>query len=108
MRGGLVPSCGVVCFQKLGQPQTNSNSAEVFVKEICYPHSYLFVTEMLHLAMDKAVELGLIEGFQDVILGQNFTNLQFADGTVLFLRAYEKEVTFYEGEIRSTYKITLP
>lgn len=63
---------------------------------------------MLHLAMDKAVELGLIEGFQDVILGQNFTNLQFADGTVLFLRAYEKEVTFYEGEIRSTYKITLP
>ncbi|XP_040947382.1 uncharacterized protein [Gossypium hirsutum] len=51
------------------------------------------VTEVLHLALDKAVEIRLIEGFQNVISGLIFTHLQFADDTILFLRADEKEVS---------------
>lgn len=48
--------------------------------------------KVLHLALDKAVELGIIEGFQNVIPGLIFSHLQFADDTILFLRADEIEV----------------
>lgn len=48
--------------------------------------------EVLHLALDKAMEMGLIEGVQNVIPGMIFTHLQFANDTILFLRADEIEV----------------
>ncbi|XP_012441922.1 uncharacterized protein LOC105766924 [Gossypium raimondii] len=52
---------------------------------------FILVMEVLHLVMDKAEEMRIIEGIKDVILGQSFTHLQFADDTILFLRA-DKEV----------------
>lgn len=54
---------------------------------------FILVTKVLHLAMDKVVELGLIEDFQNVILGQIFTHLQFTNNTILFLREDENEVS---------------
>lgn len=53
---------------------------------------FILVMKVLHLALDKAVELGIIEGFQNVIPGLIFSHLQFADDTILFLRADEIEV----------------
>lgn len=50
--------------------------------------------------MDKAVELGLIEGFQDVIPGQIFSHLQSADDTILFFRADEMEVSIMKCILR--------
>ncbi|KAH1033528.1 hypothetical protein J1N35_045702 [Gossypium stocksii] len=39
------------------------------------------------------MEEGMIEGFNNVILGMNFSHLQFADDIILFLKAYVNEVT---------------
>ncbi|KAA3481564.1 putative Transposon TX1 [Gossypium australe] len=48
--------------------------------------------EVLHLALDKATEEGLIEGFNNVIHGMKFSHLQFADDIILFLKAEVKRV----------------
>lgn len=48
--------------------------------------------EVLHLLITKAGELGLIEGIHEVILGQDISHLQFADGTILFLKVEENVV----------------
>ncbi|KAA3488096.1 LINE-1 reverse transcriptase isogeny [Gossypium australe] len=55
------------------------------------PFLFILVTEVLHLALDKAAELGLIEGFNNVIHGMIFSHLQFAHDTILFLKADDKE-----------------
>ncbi|KAK5834293.1 hypothetical protein PVK06_018170 [Gossypium arboreum] len=39
------------------------------------PFLFILVTEVFHLALDKAAELGLIEGFNNVILGMRFFHL---------------------------------
>ncbi|XP_016737961.1 uncharacterized protein [Gossypium hirsutum] len=57
------------------------------------PFLFILVIEVLHLALDKAAEVGLIEGFNNVIHEMNFSHLQFADDTILFLKADDKEVT---------------
>ncbi|KAA3486329.1 Retrovirus-related Pol polyprotein LINE-1 [Gossypium australe] len=44
-------------------------------------------------ALDKVVELGIIEGFQNVIPGIIFSHLQFEDDTSLFLRAIDNRVS---------------
>ncbi|XP_016723758.1 uncharacterized protein [Gossypium hirsutum] len=53
------------------------------------PFLFILVTKVLHLMMDKAEEMGIIEGIKDVIPGQSVTHLQFADDTILFYRADE-------------------
>ncbi|KAA3463549.1 LINE-1 reverse transcriptase isogeny [Gossypium australe] len=53
---------------------------------------FILVTEVLHLALDKAAELGLIGGFNNVIHGMSFSHLQFADDTILFLKVDDKEI----------------
>ncbi|KAH1122970.1 hypothetical protein J1N35_006130 [Gossypium stocksii] len=57
------------------------------------PFLFILVTEVLHLALDKASEKWLIEGFNDVIQGMTFSHLQFADDTIFFLKADDKVVT---------------
>ncbi|KAH1131305.1 hypothetical protein J1N35_002683 [Gossypium stocksii] len=53
---------------------------------------FILVTEVLHLMFKKAEELGVIEGVKDVLLGKSISYLQFADDTILFLRAKEAVV----------------
>ncbi|KAG8479491.1 hypothetical protein CXB51_029692 [Gossypium anomalum] len=56
------------------------------------PFLFILVTKVLHLMMDKAEEIGIIEGIKDVIPGQSVTHLQFENDTILFLRADEEVV----------------
>lgn len=48
------------------------------------PSLFIIVTQVLHVLIEKAKEIGLIKGIR---IGSilNFTHLQFADDTVLFL-----------------------
>ncbi|KAH1033463.1 hypothetical protein J1N35_045637 [Gossypium stocksii] len=56
------------------------------------PFLFILITEVLHLLLEKAGALGLIEGIHGVIPGCMITHLQFADGTILFLKAEEQGV----------------
>lgn len=56
------------------------------------PFLFILVTVVLHLMMDEVEELGLIGGVNDGIPRKSFTHLQFANDTILFLRADEKVV----------------
>lgn len=53
------------------------------------PFLFILVTEVLHLMLVEAEELGVIESIKDVIHGQSISHLQFAGDTILFLRADE-------------------
>ncbi|KAA3472507.1 reverse transcriptase [Gossypium australe] len=53
------------------------------------PFLLILVTEVLHLMLVKAEEIGTISGIQNIIANQSFSHLQFADNTNLFLRAEE-------------------
>ncbi|KAK5834456.1 hypothetical protein PVK06_018334 [Gossypium arboreum] len=57
------------------------------------PFLFILVAEVLHLVLDSVVELGLIEGFKNIISGLDFSHLQFADDTILFLKADDIEVS---------------
>lgn len=54
------------------------------------PFLFILVTEVLHLLLDKAGAMGLIEGIQEVLPGQMISHLQFADDIILFLKVDEK------------------
>ncbi|KAK5786883.1 hypothetical protein PVK06_041531 [Gossypium arboreum] len=57
------------------------------------PFLFILVTEALHLALDSVVEMGLIKGFKNIISGLKFSHLQFADDTILFLKADDNKVS---------------
>ncbi|KAA3478413.1 LINE-1 reverse transcriptase isogeny [Gossypium australe] len=61
--------------------------------DLLSPFLFILVMEVLHLALDNVVELGLIVGFKNIIHGLSFSHLQFTDDTILFLKADEKEVS---------------
>ncbi|KAH1131037.1 hypothetical protein J1N35_002415 [Gossypium stocksii] len=56
------------------------------------PFLFILVMEVLHLMLDRAKELGLIGGIQEVLSDRSFSRLQFADDTILFLRVEKKFV----------------
>lgn len=58
--------------------------------DLLSPFLFILVTKVLHLMLDKADEMGLIEGIKEVIPKQTFTHLQFDDDTILFLREDEE------------------
>ncbi|KAK5844356.1 hypothetical protein PVK06_000492 [Gossypium arboreum] len=49
----------------------------------------VLVNEVLHLLLEKVEMLRLIAGVQGVIPDQRISLLQFADDTILFLKAEE-------------------
>ncbi|KAH1129202.1 hypothetical protein J1N35_000580 [Gossypium stocksii] len=52
---------------------------------------FILVTEVLHMLLEKVGMLGIIEGIHGVLPDQMILHLQFADDTILFLKADEKE-----------------
>ncbi|KAK5834954.1 hypothetical protein PVK06_010634 [Gossypium arboreum] len=56
------------------------------------PFLFILITKVLHLLMEKAEVLGFIEGIHGVLPGQTISHLQFADDTILFLKAEEMVV----------------
>lgn len=56
------------------------------------PFLFILVTEVLHLMMVKAGELDVIKGIHGIIPEQETSHLQFADDTILFLKAKEEVI----------------
>ncbi|XP_052875292.1 uncharacterized mitochondrial protein AtMg01250-like [Gossypium arboreum] len=56
------------------------------------PFLFILITKVLHLLLEKAGALGLIKGIHGVIPGYTTMHLQFADDTILFLKAEEQGV----------------
>ncbi|KAH1120712.1 hypothetical protein J1N35_003872 [Gossypium stocksii] len=56
------------------------------------PFLFILVTEALHLMLVKVKEIGMIEGIKSIIPRESISHLQFADDTILFLRADENVV----------------
>lgn len=56
------------------------------------PFLFILVTEVLHLLMVKAGEIGLIKGIQKVISRQDISHLKFTKNTILFLKVDGKVV----------------
>ncbi|KAK5819456.1 hypothetical protein PVK06_024457 [Gossypium arboreum] len=52
----------------------------------------ILVNEVLHLVLVKAEVVGLIKGIYNVLQDQSVSHLQFADDTILFLKAEEEVV----------------
>lgn len=56
------------------------------------PYLFILVTELFHLLLKKAEATCLIYGIPNIILDQSISHLQFADDTILFLKAEEETV----------------
>lgn len=64
------------------------------------PFLFNIVGEVIHIMMERASEIGLIEGVQTHESSKMISHLQFADDTIIFLKGSEENMINFKNLLK--------